>query len=110
MGKNPGQVIFTDRARCVDCYRCLLVCPVNAISIRKGQAMVEENLCVACGRCIDECPQGAKTFRNDVNTARKILENNPGKTAFSLAPAFAAAADESLRMNLPAALRRLGAA
>ncbi len=109
MKHKPGQVIFTDRARCVDCYRCLRVCPVKAISIRKGQAMVEEDLCIACGRCISECPQHAKSFRNDVHTAKKIMENNPGKVAVSLAPAFAAAAEENQRMNVPSALRRLGA-
>ncbi len=47
--RPPNQVVFTNKARCRDCYRCVRVCPVKAISMHKGQAMVEPERCLACG-------------------------------------------------------------
>ncbi|MEN6644973.1 MAG: [Fe-Fe] hydrogenase large subunit C-terminal domain-containing protein [Armatimonadia bacterium] len=104
---NPSQVVFTNKARCRDCYRCVRVCPVKAISMHKGQAFVEENRCLACGTCIRECPQGAKQFRNDIERAVRLISS--GKpVAVSLAPSFAAAYSDWERKRLPSALRKLG--
>ena len=71
---KPGQIVFTNKARCRDCNRCVRVCPVKAIRVVRGQASVEDHLCIACGTCIRECPQGAKTFRNDVDRAARIVK------------------------------------
>lgn len=104
---NPSQVVFTNKARCRDCYRCVRVCPVKAISMHKGQAFVEEDRCLACGTCIRECPQGAKQFRSDIECAvRLIASGRP--VAVSLAPSFAAAYSDWERKRLPSALRKLG--
>lgn len=104
---NPNQVVFTLSARCRDCYRCLRVCPVKAIRMHNGQAFVDEQRCIACGTCIRECPQKAKTFRSDLETVEKMLDN--GYTvAASVAPSFAAEFSEWQRKRLASALRKLG--
>ena len=104
---NPSQVVYTNKARCRDCYRCVRVCPVKAISMHKGQAFVEEDRCLACGTCIRECPQGAKQFRNDIERAVRLISS--GKpVSVSLAPSFAAAYSDWERKRLPSALRKLG--
>ncbi len=105
---KPGQVVFTNKARCRDCYRCVRVCPVKAIRMKDGQAFVVEDLCISCGTCIRECPQGAKTFRQDLEKARQIMAAKTGPLAVSVAPAFAAVFTEWERLRLPSALRRLG--
>jgi iron only hydrogenase large subunit-like protein/uncharacterized Fe-S cluster-containing protein len=101
------QVVFTNKARCRDCYRCVRVCPVKAIQMRDGQAYVVEGRCIACGTCVRECPQGAKTYRNDTERAERLLASG-AKVAASVAPSFAAAFPEFQWRRLPSALRQLG--
>ena len=105
--KKPGQVVFTNKAQCRDCYRCLRVCPVKAIKMHDGQASVEADRCIACGTCIRECPQGAKSFRNDLEKAIRILKESK-VVAASIAPSFAAFFKEWEQKRLPSALRKLG--
>jgi cytochrome c oxidase accessory protein FixG len=44
-GKTAGQ-----EGRCIDCNKCVVVCPAG-IDIRDGFQLE----CIACGRCIDAC-------------------------------------------------------
>ena len=106
-GSTPAQVVFTNKARCRDCYRCVRVCPVKAIAMHKGQAFVQPERCLSCGTCIRECPQGAKQFRSDIETAVRLIAGG-GPVAVSLAPSFAAAYSDWERKRLPSALRKLG--
>ena len=76
MQSTPTSVVFTNKARCRDCYRCLRACPVKAIRMKDGQAYVVEDRCIACGTCVRECPQGAKTIRVDVEKAQALLKTN----------------------------------
>jgi PAS domain S-box-containing protein len=103
--KSP--IIFTNKARCRDCYRCVRACPVKAIRMVQGQAYVVEERCVLCGACIRECPQGAKAYRHDAGGAALLLESGE-PVAASIAPSFAAAYREWEWRRLPSALRRLG--
>lgn len=45
-----SQISQTERGDCVDCNRCVSVCPTK-IDIRNGFQME----CIACGKCIDAC-------------------------------------------------------
>ncbi len=101
------QIVFTLTARCRDCYRCLRACPVKAIRMEKGQASVDEERCIACGTCIRECPQQAKSFRNDMDIAQRLLEEGH-YVAASIAPSFAAVFNGWQRSRLASALRMLG--
>lgn len=56
---------------CLGFGDCVKVCPENAISIKDGIAVVNENACVGCGLCAKECPNNLivikpKTQRIDV--------------------------------------------
>ena len=108
MLNDPASpVIFTNKARCRDCYRCVRVCPVKAIRMHAGQAYVVDDRCIGCGTCIRECPQQAKSYRNDVDRAARLIASG-AKVAASIAPSFAAAFPDWQRKRLPSALRRLG--
>ncbi len=107
MGQDAQQVIFTNEARCRDCYRCVRVCPVKAIKVEGNQARVDAERCIACGTCVRECPQGAKTYRKDGAVAAEILRSG-ACVAASIAPAFAGVFEEWEYFRLPSALRRLG--
>jgi PAS domain S-box-containing protein len=71
------------------------------------QAFVVEDRCIGCGTCIRECPQGAKSFRNDVEKAIRIISEG-GPVAASVAPSFAAVFSEWEQKRLASALRKLG--
>lgn len=103
--KSP--VVFTNKADCRDCYRCLRQCPVKAIRMENGQASVDPDRCIACGTCIRECPQGAKQYRNDLEQAINLI-NSDNRVAISVAPSFASFYHDWERRRLPSALRKLG--
>lgn len=102
-----AQIVFTNKARCRDCYRCVRVCPVKAIQLHGGQAAVVEDRCISCGTCVRECPQGAKSIRNDVDRVARLVASG-GRVAVSVAPSFAAVFPDWQQRRLPSALRRLG--
>ena len=101
------QVIFTNKARCRDCYRCVRECPVKAISMRDGQANVVQERCIGCGTCLRECPQHAKTYRKDVDRAMRLVSYRK-RVAVSVAPSFASVLPGWKKSRLASALRQLG--
>lgn len=102
-----SDIVFTRKARCRDCHRCLRACPVKAIRVHDGQAQVVVDRCIACGTCIRECPQKAKAYRNDVAEAVRMLAEKRRVVA-SVAPSYAGIFEPWERKRLPSALRRLG--
>ncbi|MGI6559386.1 MAG: [Fe-Fe] hydrogenase large subunit C-terminal domain-containing protein [Limnochordia bacterium] len=85
------SVIYTVNAKCRDCYKCLRLCPVQAIKFSSGganmRAQVREDECILDGRCVAVCPQKAKKVRRDVDLVQSWLEGGE-KVAVSLAPSF----------------------
>ena len=104
---SPKHVVYTNKAKCRDCNRCVRVCPVNAIKIEEGQAQVIPELCIDCGTCVIECPQHAKTYNHDLDKVLDLLASKH-PVAVSLAPSFASVFTEWERKRLPSALRELG--
>ncbi|MBL1211736.1 MAG: 4Fe-4S binding protein [Ignavibacteriae bacterium] len=104
---NSTNIIYTNSARCRDCYRCVRECPVHAIKFKDDQANVEIENCILCGTCIKECPQDAKSFRNDLERAERLLKNND-KVAVSIAPAFASFFSPEEIKRIPTLMRKLG--
>jgi len=55
-----------DPRRCISCRFCIEACPVNAISMRRGVAIIDQDRCISCGICLEGnqtdyegCPVGA---------------------------------------------------
>src|SRR5574344_2947747 len=99
-------VVYTTKAKCRDCYRCVRVCPVHAIKMENGQAQVITENCIACGTCIKECPQHAKTYTTDYGKVLQMLEGNHQLIA-SVAPSFAGYYNDWEQKRVPSALRAL---
>lgn len=48
-----------DKNVCVGCGACVGVCPVDAISLVNGVAVIDPKKCINCGACAATCPVGA---------------------------------------------------
>ena len=44
---------------CVGCETCVPVCPVEAITMKDGKAVIDQDTCTECGACVGECPTEA---------------------------------------------------
>lgn len=65
-----------DREKCIGCESCTMVCPVGAISMVDGKAMVDAEKCISCGACVGECPVEAIAPEA---AAKAEVANNAGK-------------------------------
>jgi len=56
-------MITINREKCVNCYKCIRVCPVQFANVINGEYIEPNNdLCIKCGRCIKHCDHGARGF------------------------------------------------
>ncbi|MDY7010120.1 MAG: 4Fe-4S binding protein [Planctomycetota bacterium] len=53
------MAVKVDIEKCTGCGSCVDVCPVEAISLNDGKAVIDEDTCTECGLCVDECPEEA---------------------------------------------------
>lgn len=100
---NTQNPIYTEQARCQDCYKCVRHCPVKAIQVTQDTATVLPERCICCGTCVNVCPSGAKKVRDDLGRAKLLLRRRP-KVVASLAPSHAA---EFTGISTPALIRSL---
>ena len=51
-----------DSDTCLGCGACLDRCPMDAITLPDGTAVVDLDRCIGCGLCVSACPSGALTL------------------------------------------------
>ncbi|MBN2829019.1 MAG: 4Fe-4S binding protein [Candidatus Cloacimonetes bacterium] len=44
-----------ERNKCVGCEDCIQSCPVDAITIVSGKAVIDNKTCINCGKCYRAC-------------------------------------------------------
>ena len=69
---------WIDKNKCTGCQACLQVCPVEAISMKKGKAEINMEKCIKCGKCHDVCLQEA--VRHDSEKIPYEVEENLKET------------------------------
>lgn len=52
--------VYLDVEKCNGCTTCLRHCPTEAIRIRNGHAVINQERCIDCGECIRVCHNNAK--------------------------------------------------
>jgi len=64
--KIPRDVIMatyflreTDADACIGCGACEEICPVDAVEVQDGIAVIDEEWCIGCGVCATVCPGDA---------------------------------------------------
>jgi len=48
------MAVIIDTEKCTGCAACVDVCPISAITIENGKAVVSGE-CIDCGACISQC-------------------------------------------------------
>src|ERR1035437_3854238 len=85
-----SKIIEVDKEQCVNCHRCIAVCPVKFCNDGSGEYVkLNENLCIGCGECLDACSHNARLIIDDFEFAIKALQNRERIVAI-VAPAIAA--------------------
>ena len=81
------EPIYTEKTQCQDCYKCVRECPVKAIKVVDGSAIVIPKACILCGHCTQVCPVHAKKIRDDLDEAKAMLASG-ARVYASLAPSY----------------------
>ncbi len=63
--KQYFHSVTLDKEKCKGCTNCIKRCPVEAIRVRDGKALIVQERCIDCGECIRECPNHAKVAVTD---------------------------------------------
>lgn len=83
-------VIYVDADKCVNCHRCISVCPVKFCNDGSGDYVkINPDLCIGCGACIGACDHGARYGLDDTQEFFEALERKE-KVLAIVAPAVAA--------------------
>ncbi|MGI5173283.1 PAS domain-containing protein [Treponema sp. OMZ 840] len=99
--------VYTEITECQDCYKCVRQCPVKAIRVENGHAMIIPEMCIICGTCVIKCPSKAKRVRSDLQRAKQLISLK--KTVIvSLAPSFVSEFPECTPYQLSEAIKKLG--
>lgn len=53
---TENRYVVTDSCRGCLSHRCQQSCPVNAMSVINGKAIIDYQKCIECGKCKDACP------------------------------------------------------
>ena len=62
---NYKHSVSLIKDKCKGCTNCLKRCPTEAIRIRDGHSVIDEERCIDCGQCIRVCPYQAKKASSD---------------------------------------------
>jgi signal transduction histidine kinase/iron only hydrogenase large subunit-like protein len=101
------SVIKQISGRCKRCYTCVRNCPVKAISVENGEAIVLDDFCVDCGTCVRVCNQKAKQVESHIEGVRAAIRGKR-ETIALLAPSFPATFYDVDPKQVVEGLRRLG--
>lgn len=85
-----SKVIEVDKDKCINCYKCIAVCPVKYCNdASKEHVEINEDMCIGCGSCITECSHDARGGIDDFEKFMRAV-NKREKIVAIAAPAVAA--------------------
>jgi len=108
MGKTElTPVIRIDEEKCINCYACIVICPVKYCMDGAGdKLLINHDICIGCGNCINACTHKARTFIDDTGRFMNDLKRKQ-KIIAVVAPAVASFFTDQY-LNLNGYLKSLG--
>ena len=84
-----AKVVHVDEEKCVNCHRCISVCPVKFCNDGSGDHVaVDHELCIGCGECIKGCQHNARKIVDDFDLFMESIKRK-NKIVAVVAPAIA---------------------
>lgn len=99
--------IAIDHVACRRCYRCVRVCPTNALKIDQDLVQEIPERCILCGRCYKLCPHGAVSYGAGVADLWGLLRG-PDPVVACLDATHPAVLDRGTPGQMVTALKKLG--
>ncbi|MDR2633589.1 MAG: methyl-accepting chemotaxis protein [Treponema sp.] len=91
--KALRPIIKVVQEKCVNCHRCIMVCPAKMCNDGSGSIIDHHpELCIGCGECISACTHGARIGIDDFDLFMEDLHKGTPIVAV-VAPAIAASFD-----------------
>ncbi len=124
-----NQKSYIDKSKCIECGKCLEVCPysaivkyerpcikackVGAISIDEyKKAKIDNEKCISCGACVYKCPFGAISDKSYITEAYNILKesekNKKYKVYAIVAPSIAGQFEGATTEQVVTGIKNLG--
>lgn len=70
--------VLVDKTKCIGCGACVVECPVEALDLIDGIAVVNPEKCIDCGKCIQVCPADALSLPNQPDKPKETLDPEAG--------------------------------
>ena len=103
LNKQTGKyrsVISVDKEKCVNCQRCIAVCPVKMCNNGSGDYVdFDEKLCIGCGSCIGACTHGARKGIDDAELFFDSLKKGEKIVAIVAPAAIVSFRGKDLELN-----------
>ncbi len=100
MGIALAEVIGVDEKKCVNCHRCIAVCPVKLCIDGSGDhVVINHDLCIGCGSCIAACTHHARHGIDDTEAFFQAVERREKLVAIVAPAAASSFPGELLRLN-----------
>ena len=100
MGIALAEVIGVDEKKCVNCHRCIAVCPVKFCIDGSGDHVaINHDLCIGCGSCIAACTHHARYGIDDTEIFFRAVERREKLVAIVAPAAASSFPGELLRLN-----------
>ena len=88
--ENLKPVISVIKEKCVNCHKCIAVCPSKFCNDGSGDYVnIDSNLCIGCGACIKACTHGARIGIDDFSEFMQTVKSGSSDVVAIVAPAAA---------------------
>lgn len=90
------DIINTDINKCINCQRCIAVCPVKyCMDASTGKIVTVNNEnCIQCGRCVPACKHDARVYEDDFKRFTSVAHED---VIFLFDPAIVASFGEDYK-------------